>query len=87
MDRDDALRERLVGARGADRPPVVVDRACIRRVHAGDDLGERRLAGAVLADEAANAARDDRKVDAAQRLHRAEPLGQTSAAQEEASAR
>ena len=43
-------------------------------MHPGDDLGERRLAGAVLADEAADAAGRDGEVDAAQRADRREAL-------------
>ena len=46
-----------------------------RLVHAGDDLHERRLAGAVLADEAVDLARAQGEVDAPQGLDAAEALG------------
>ena len=70
MDRDDPLRQRVVGAGEAERLTVQMNRAGVRLVDAGDDLGERRLAGAVLADESADAARLDGEVDAAQRAAR-----------------
>src|SRR5690606_37171021 len=54
------------GARvvGRDRPAVDGDGAAGRRVHAGDDLDERRLAAAVLAGEAADLSLRDGEIDA-----------------------
>ena len=46
-----------------------------RRLDAGDDLDQRRLAGAVLADQAMHLAGLDVQVDLAQRMHAAEDLG------------
>ena len=56
------------------RRAVDLDLAGARRMHAGDDLDQRRLAGAVLADEAVHlaAANLDRR---RQRLHAAVALG------------
>ena len=45
-----------------------------RRVHAAEDLDQRRLAGAVLADEAEHLARLDRERDVVQRAHARELL-------------
>ena len=42
--------------------------------HAGDDLDQRRLAGAILADEAMHLAGLERQVDVAQRMHAPEEL-------------
>ena len=44
-------------------------------VHAADDLAERRLAGAVLADEGVDAPRLDVQGDVVERLRRSESLG------------
>ena len=81
MHGDDALLQRLLGAGEPDRPPLELDRSRIRRVHAGDDLGERRFAGAVLADEAADATRRDREIDAAKGADRGETTRQPPASQ------
>ena len=43
-------------------------------MHAGDDLHQRALAGAVLADETVDLAGGEREVDVAQRLDAAERL-------------
>ena len=43
-------------------------------MHAGDDLHQRALAGAVLADETMDLAGGEREVDPAQRLDAAEGL-------------
>ena len=43
-------------------------------MHAGDDLHQRRLAGAVLADETMDLAGEQREVDPAKRLDAAEGL-------------
>ena len=50
------------------------DLAAVGLVRAGEDLDERRLAGAVLAEHAVHLARDDVEVDAAKRLHAGERL-------------
>ncbi len=52
-----------------------LDRAGALREVAGDDLDQRRLAGAVVAHEADHLACADFEVDAAQRFDRAEILG------------
>ena len=49
--------------------------ALIAGMHAGYDLHERALAGAVLADETVDLADLQRKIDGAQGLHAAERLG------------
>ena len=83
MHRDDALRKACSAPANAHRPAVELDRSRVRRVHAGDDLGERRFAGAVLADQAANATRRDREIDAAKRADRAETARQPAAPQQD----
>ena len=54
---------------------VETDLAVRRREVAGDDLDQRRLAGAVVAHEPQHFAGLDREIDALQRLDRAEMLG------------
>ena len=49
----------------APRVPSIVMRPSILRVNAGDDLHQRRLAGAVLADQAVDLAAAQREVDVA----------------------
>ena len=49
--------------------------ALVGRVHAGDDLHQRALAGAVLADEPMDFVRAKREVDLIQSRHAAERLG------------
>ena len=83
MHGDDALLQGLLGAGEPHRPAVELDRSPIRRVHAGDDLGERRFAGAVLTDEAANATRRDREIDAAKGADRGETARQPPAPQQD----
>ncbi len=83
MYGDDALGESVVGAPEARRATLQLDRAGIRLVDAGDDLGQGRFAGAVLADEAANPACHDLEVDAAERADRGEVFHQPLAAQEQ----
>ena len=65
MHCHDALRQGLVGGGGADRPSLELYRSCVGRIHASDDLSERRFTRAVLAYKAANAASDNGKIDAA----------------------
>src|SRR5580658_4966367 len=86
MDRDNPLRKRLVSAGGADRSSLIFHHPRVRRDHAGDDFGERRFAGAVLADEAADAPSANRKIDLSQRLHGAEPLNKAPALEDDAGA-
>ena len=76
VDRRDARAPRRPGARGGGRgvpshrisPPS-------GRPQPGDGLDQRRLAGAVVADERRDLARRDLEVDVGQRPHRAERLG------------
>src|SRR4029077_8414945 len=65
-------------ARGAEMRWASVDAhfALIAGMHAGYDLHERALAGAVLADETVDLADLQRKIDGAQGLHAAERLGE-----------
>jgi hypothetical protein len=51
MDHGDAALERLTRITERQRASCEMDLARIRRDDAGDDFHERRLAGAVLADE------------------------------------
>ena len=83
MNGDDALRQRLLRAGEPDRATLDLDRSRVWRMHAGDDLGERRTASSILADEAANLPGGDRKIDAAKREDRREALRQPSAPQQE----
>ena len=75
VDGLDAGRLRL-GRRGEVALDAVEDDAPGARRHAaGDDLDQRRLAGAVVAEERDDLAAIDVEADAAQRLDRAEMLG------------
>ncbi len=56
VDRGDAEIERVARARKMHRPAVEEDLAGIGRMDAGEDLDQRRLAGAVVAEEAADLA-------------------------------
>ena len=62
--------------RAVDRDPLAVeeDLAAVDRVDAGDALDQRRLAGAVVADERHDLAVAHLEVDVVERLHRAEVL-------------
>jgi hypothetical protein len=64
------------GLRAADvhRLAGEEDLALVGRVGAGDDLDQRGLAGAVVADEGDDLAGGDLEVDLRQGLHGAEPL-------------
>ena len=55
---------------------VVIDGAGVGLQHSGGDADQRRLAGAVLADDGVNLAGHDQHVDAFQRLNRAKALAQ-----------
>ena len=65
----------------AKRTGVAVDRdgALVRRVHAREDVHQRRLAGAVLAEQRVDLAGLQVEIDAAQRLDAAEALGDARA--------
>src|SRR6185437_8999923 len=54
--------------------PLEEDLAVVRHVRAGDALDQRRLAGAVVADERHDLARTQLEVDVGERLDRAEGL-------------
>ena len=58
----------------ADRPAVEDDLALARRMEAGEDLHQRRLAGAVVADHAQHLALGEMEVDVIERGDRAEEL-------------
>jgi hypothetical protein len=75
VDHADAGGDR--GGRGAEprRLPAEEDLALVRLVHAVEGLHERRLAGAVLADERVDLAGADDEVDVGVRHHAGEPLG------------
>ena len=63
------------GALHRRRPAMDADRPGVGAEHAGEDLDERRLAGAVGAEQGVDLARCDRHVDGAQGDDRAERLG------------
>ena len=73
--RRDAVFGRVARAPEADRGAVDQDLAVGRLVDAGEDLDQRRLAGAVVAEEAMDLAGIDLDVDVAERDDRAEMLG------------
>ena len=56
MDHADAGRARISRRRVADDAAIEMHLALILYVHAGDDLHQRRLAGAVLTNEAVDLA-------------------------------
>ena len=76
-DLDPELR-RVLRAVDRDRLAVEEDLAVVHRVDAGDALDQRRLAGAVVADERHHLASAHLEVDVGQRLHGAERLGDTA---------
>ena len=82
VDGDDAARQRIVGAAQAQRLAVQRQGAGIGRVEPGQHLGQGRLAGPVLADQAVHAAGAHREVDAPQRLHAGEGFHDASAVEE-----
>ena len=75
VDHLDAHAAALAGRQIEDRLAVEADTAGIRSVHAGDDLHQRRFAGAVVADQPDDFAATHRKIDAMQDVHGAEALG------------
>ena len=68
MHHADAGVQRVAGRAEAHLLAVELHRAGDIRMHAGDDLHQRRLAGAVLADEAVDLAGAQREIDVAKRL-------------------
>ena len=74
MHHADAGRQRVAGGAEATGAPSQAHDPAIVGVHAGDDLHQRALAGAVLADETMDLAGGQREVDAVQRQHAAEGL-------------
>src|SRR5436309_2101942 len=74
MDEADAARERVARRREHDRRRVETQLAMVRPQRAREDLQQRRLAGAVLADDRMRLAVGDRAGDAAERRDGAERL-------------
>ena len=74
VDRAHPGALRLERMRELDARPVELDLAGIREVHAGQDLHERALAGAVLAHQRVDLTREQSEVDRVQRLRVTEPL-------------
>src|SRR6516165_4249824 len=72
MDGADAGGERVARRGKFDRPAVEEDATRIRPVEAGDDLDQRRFAGAVLAHERMDLARAELERDAIERPHAGE---------------
>ena len=68
VDHADAVLDRLARARVVEAPAVPADLAGVGRDQAGQDLQQRGLAGAVLADQRVRLARGDVEADAAQRV-------------------
>ena len=62
-----------------DRLAVDQDLALVRPVHAGEDLDQRRFAGAVVADEPERLAALDVEADALQRMDAGIPFVQIAA--------
>ena len=81
VHRDDAGLACLPRAVEAAELAAHAQLALGRRMHAGQDLDQRRLARAVLADERHHFAGHQVEVDAAQRVGRAEALVQAAQAQ------
>ena len=74
IDHLDPSGARFGRAAEAHRLAIELDRARVRQVGAGEDLGQRRLAGGVVADQAQHLARPEVEIDPAQRLDAAERL-------------
>src|SRR5690606_5364341 len=75
VDGGDAEALRVGRAGDGDLPALPADRAAVRRVGPGDHLDQRRLAGAVVAEQGHDLAGRDGQVDVAERLYGAESLG------------
>jgi hypothetical protein len=74
VDDLDAERGRVLRPVDGDRVALEEDLALVDRVDAGDALDQRRLAGAVVADERHHLAGGDVEVDLVERLDGAEAL-------------
>ena len=74
VDGGDAARTRVARISEAGLLPVKVDRAAARRMKPGQDLDQRRLAGAVVSQEAHDLARMNGDRNVGQRLHPGEVL-------------
>ena len=75
VDDGDAEGAGVGGAVDLGRLAVERDRAAVGLVDAGQDLDQRALAGAVLADQGVDLARDEVERDVVERLGRREALG------------
>ena len=75
MHHADPAGARITRRGETDRSPVKSHLALVVGVHAGDDLHQRGLARAVLADQAVDLARLKREIHRPQRRHAAEGLG------------
>jgi hypothetical protein len=74
VDDSDPVRARVLRRVDANRLAVELDLAGVGRHDPGEDLHQRRLAGAVLADDGVDRAARDVQVHAVERLHAAEAL-------------
>ena len=74
----DAQLDRRLGRRDLDRLAEPRDLALVGAMHAGEHLDQRRLARAVLPEDAVNLAREHLQVDAAQGLDAGEGLRHAS---------
>ena len=74
VDGDDAGALGVVGRREGDRLAEELDLARVGAVRAGQDLEQRRLAGAVLAEQGVDLGRPDFEMDVLERLHAGEAL-------------
>src|SRR5207302_9641195 len=59
-----AASRNLVRLEPQQRASIEKNVAAVRRIEAGNEVDERRLAGAVRSDQSADLARRDRKIDA-----------------------
>ena len=74
-DRGDAAALGVMRVREANDIAVQADGALVGLVEAGDDLDQRRLAGAVLAEQGMHLAGADIEADPVQRAHAGKRLG------------
>ena len=70
------------GAAHVNLSSVDEDLACVRLQHTGEDLDQRRLASAIVTDEAQYLAREEVKIDLVQRLDVTERLRDASRLQD-----
>src|SRR5437879_10061575 len=74
MNHGDTGRARVAYRSKTGLPPIQHETARELRMHAGDDLHQRALAGAVFADETMDLAGGEHEVNATERLDAAEGL-------------